>query len=609
MRRVSSSIRRLFDILFWQRAEHPLSPALVHVNPEPTEQYTTEEAVAIIERIGMWALHQGFRKGDRFSIVARNCPAWTLVDHGLLQLGMVNVPLYPTLSAEEYEFILREAEVKVVFVGDAEIWSRLKPAVEACGIKNVYAFTEIEGLPHWEEIKRFAPPTDSLKHALEEARQQVAPTDLATIIYTSGTTGFPKGVMLSHDNILSNVRDCVPLMPLSPGQAVLSFLPLNHSFERTMVYIYQASALPIYFVSDLDQLVNAIQRVRPYLFATVPRLLERVYERIVERGLALRGIKRALFFWSLRLGRDWDPERKPGLWKRIQHGIADRLVFRRWREALGGRVVALISGGAALRPDLARIFWCAGIPIMEGYGLTESSPVISVNRLEPDGFKIGTVGPPLDSVEVRIAEDGEILVRGPNVMLGYYKREKETREVIDEDGWLHTGDIGTLVPGKKYRFLKITDRKKELIKTAGGKYVAPQPIENALKASMLIENAMVVGEGKKFPAVLIVPDENHLKGWAAREGLNLPVDQLLTHDKVIARYRAIIQRVNAPLSQPEKIKRFVFVRDHWTQEGGELTPTLKLKRRVLLERYAALIDDLYAGKAGWDVYPERRSHQ
>ncbi|NPA33537.1 MAG: long-chain fatty acid--CoA ligase [Chlorobi bacterium] len=593
---------RTFDIIYYQLKHYPQEVCIALCNPEkPEKKYSTQETVDAINKVSVGLMRLGIKKGDKIAIVSPNRPEWSILDHAILQLGAIDVPLYPTISPEEYEFILNDSESVAIFVGSTDIWQRVKPALEKTpNIKHVFSFDGLEGTKHWEEL--FVEPTEEELQKLEEYKQAVQPDDLATILYTSGTTGVPKGVMLTHGNFTSNVQGTFDLLPMKPGDRALSFLPINHVFERHMVYLYQAKGLQIYFVDDLNNIVPCAQKVKPHVFATVPRLLEKVYERILQKGLELTGFKRAIFFGALNFAKNYNPEDPPTGFKKLLHKLYDKLVFSKWREALGGEITALVSGGAALRPDLARIFWAAGIPVLEGYGLTETSPVIAVNRLEPGGFKIGTVGPPLFNVEVKIAEDGEILTRGPHVMKGYYKRPDLTKEVIDEEGWFHTGDIGVIVDGK---FLKITDRKKELFKTAGGKYVAPQPIENSLKASLLIENAMVVGEGRKFPAALIVPSEENLKSWMEANGIKWEgLEKALQNPKVIDKYREIIKEVNKHLAKPEQIKRFAFVTDTWSVETGELTPTMKLKRRVLNEKYKDIIDGIYEGTVGYDVYKE-----
>lgn len=583
----------LHEIFYKQAELYPLDTALAQWSKGAVgESFSTREVVKMIEQVAAGLISLGIKPGDKVAIIARNCWQWTVADHAILSVGAVNVPLYVTLSAEETQWCLSHAEVCAVFIGDREIEERLGEAVRRTPtVKHVFGFYE-GAERHWKEL--FQTPTSSHIEELKRRQEALTPTSLATIIYTSGTTGTPKGVMLSHRNIVSNVLACLPLLPLEVGDRVLSFLPLNHVFERMMVYLYELAGMSIYFVSDLSEIGECARTVKPHFFAAVPRLLEKVYERILEKASTLPPIQKAIFGWALALARRYEPTRTMPPWYRVQHWLANRLVFRKWREALGGELKAVVVGGAALRPELARIFWAVGIPTQEGYGLTETSPVVSVNRLDPHNMRIGTVGPPIDNVEVRIAEDGEILVRGPNVMLGYYKDPEATREAIDAEGWFHTGDVGTLVEGK---FLKITDRKKELFKTAGGKYIAPQKIENELKASPFIENAMVVGEGRKFPAVIISVNVEAVRRYAKENGLDadrLGIQELLKEEKIVRLFESEIERVNRRLSHPEQLKKFTLVADQWSVEGGELTPTLKLKRRILYEKYKDLIESLYA---------------
>lgn len=580
--------------VFRKQAElYPLDTAVAQwTGGTVRESLSTSQVLDMIEHVAVGLLSLGVQPGDKIAIIARNCWQWTVADHAILSVGAVNVPLYVTLSPEETQWCLTHAEVSIVFIGDQEIEERLGEAIRRTPtVKYVFGF--YEGAKHpWVEL--FKKPTDAHRQQLKKQQEQLTPDTLATIIYTSGTTGTPKGVMLSHRNILSNVLACLPLLPLKVGDRVLSFLPLNHVFERMLVYLYELSGMSIYFVDDLSQIGECARAVKPHFFAAVPRLLEKVYERILEKANTLPPVQKAIFYWALGLARRYEPTRPMSLWYRIQHRLADRLVFKKWREALGGELKAVVVGGAALRPELARIFWAGGIPTNEGYGLTETSPVVAVNRLDPNHLRIGTVGPPIDNVEVRIAEDGEILVRGPNVMLGYFKDPQATKEAIDAEGWFHTGDVGTLVEG---RFLKITDRKKELFKTAGGKYIAPQKIENELKASPLIENAMVVGEGRKFPAVIISVNREAVRHYAKQAGVDahrLSDEELLKEQKVVELFAREIEKVNKRLSHPEQIKKFALVAEQWSVEGGELTPTLKLKRRVLHEKYKELIEELYS---------------
>ncbi|MDX5443200.1 MAG: long-chain fatty acid--CoA ligase, partial [Hymenobacteraceae bacterium] len=524
------------------------------------------------------------------AIVSLNRPEWVMVDYGIQQLGAVSVPMYPTITEEDYRYIFNDAEVKLIFVSDRTLYNKVMAATAGIeGIQAVYTFDEVEGANHWSELTNKAAGEDPAQ--LEKHKEAVKSQDLLTLIYTSGTTGNPKGVMLTHNNLISNVRSVTPYVPVNEHHRALSFLPLCHIYERMLSYLYMSVGVSIYFAEGMETIADNLKEVKPHVFTTVPRLLEKVYDKIVAKGMELTGVKRGLFFWALELGLSHDIRGNNSWWHNFQLNLANKIIFNKWREALGGNVIAVVSGGAALQPRLARVFWAANIRVMEGYGLTETSPVIAVNRHDPKDNMIGTVGPLVDDIEVKFGPDGEILTRSASVMKGYYKRPDLTAEAIDPDGWFHTGDIGEWVDN---RYLKITDRKKEMFKTSGGKYIAPQAVENKLKESVLIEQAMVVGDGQKFPAALIVPNFLALQDWCAHKEIPYTTDaEMLDNKDVQEKYKREIAKTNKSFAQYEQIKKFELLPNAWTIESGELTPTLKLKRKVLNERYRNLIEGIY----------------
>ncbi|MDQ6609236.1 MAG: long-chain fatty acid--CoA ligase, partial [Bacteroidota bacterium] len=485
---------------------------------------------------------------------------------------------------------INDAGAKYVFFNDNELHNKIKEVLpNTPSVKDSFSFEKLEGVKHWSEILSFATAQRLLQ--IEEHSKKINTEDLFTIIYTSGTTGTPKGVMLSHHNVLSNVLSTLPDFPITTNTKVLSFLPLNHIFERMVTYVYLFAGASIYYAESLEHLGDNMKEVQPEMFTTVPRLLEKVYEKILAKGNEQKGIKKKLFFWALALGEKYDLQQKGTIAYRMQLALANKLVFTKWRQALGNKIKCIVTGAAACQLRLIRMFSAAGIPIIEGYGQTESSPVISVNQLHENEWMFGTVGPIIEGVEVKLAEDGEVLCKGPNVMMGYYKRPDLTAETVI-DGWLHTGDIGTLINGK---FLKITDRKKEIFKTSGGKYVAPQPIENKVSESSFIEQIMVVGAGEKFTGALIVPAQSALKDWCTENGIEIngAREILLQNPKVHHHYKVIIDEANKNFNQVEQIKRFELLPKEWSIEGGELTPTLKLKRKVIMEKYGDAVRRIY----------------
>lgn len=533
-------------------------------------------------------LNLGIEKGDRVAIISNNRTEWHLTDLALQQIGVVTVPIYPNITEKDYNYILNDCGTKAVFISSDDIVEKIEGIKsEVKSLQHIYTFDKIEGKKHYSEL--LVEEVDQTK--IDESLKSINPEDVATLIYTSGTTGNPKGVMLTHTNLVSNVLGSEDRLPIGEDQKALSFLPLCHVFERMIDYLYIYRSVSIYYAESLETIAENVKEVKPQLFATVPRLLEKVYDKIVAKGTELSGLKKAMFFWALELGLKYDPLVSGGAWYNFQLKLANKLIFSKWREALGGEIAALVSGGAALQPRLARVFTAAQIPVLEGYGLSETSPVIAVNCLLPEGLMIGTVGKPLSNLDVKIAEDGEILVKGPSIMKGYYNKPELTAEVIDEDGYFHTGDIGKLIEGK---YLKITDRKKEIFKTSGGKYIAPQVMENKFKESRFIEQVIVIGEGEKMPAAIIQPEFNFLTEWCKRKGVDVSSNaEMITNERVVNRIAKEIEELNEGFSNFEKIKKFELVSTQWGIDSGELTPTLKLKRKNILQKYQDLYKKLY----------------
>ncbi len=583
-------LKRIFDIPEFQKKNYPKSDALSEKINGKWVNHSIDDCIENINKVSLALIASGIKKEDKISIISNNRPEWNFVDFGAMQIGAINVPVYPTITEEDYVFIFNDAEVKIVFVSSEELFQKVQNIKSRIpSLKEVFTFNQVKGASHFSEFMERG-KTGSVTE-LEKIKISITSEDVATIIYTSGTTGFPKGVMLSHWNVLSDVIAARLLMPVGEKDKALSFLPLNHSFEKMISYLYLCYGVSIYYAESMDTIGDNLREVKPQIMTCVPRLLEKVYEKIVSKGHEQKGIKRALFFWALSLGARWDNQKSNGLFYNLQLAIANKLVFSKWRTALGGQLKCVVTGAAPMQHKLLRIFTAAKIVVMEGYGLTETSPAISVSRFNLDENVIGCVGPPIPGVEVKIAEDGEILCRGPIIMKGYYKRPDLTAEVIDMDGWLHTGDIGELVNGK---FLKITDRKKELFKTSGGKYVAPQPIENKFKEEQLIEQMMVVGASQKFPAALIVPSANNLKIWCTAHGINFTnTKEMIRNEEVIKKFEQLLEDNNKLFGHSEQIKKFTLVPNEWTIADGELTPTLKLKRKIIEKKYEKEIAAMY----------------
>ena len=588
-----SKITRLFDFPYYQLEKNNLLDCLVTKYNGEWIKTSTQEYIDKSNTISRALLRLGVAKNDKIAIISsNNRTEWNIIDIGALQTGAQTVPIYPTISEEDYEYILNHSEAKYCFVSDEEVLRKVNLIKNNLTfLKEVYSFNKIEGCKNWKELLLLG-EDQSNQDVVEDRKNNVKPEELATIIYTSGTTGKPKGVMLSHHNIVSNVLDSAPRIPFKESSSkALSFLPVCHVFERVILYIYQYYSVSIYFAESIDKLSDNIKEVKPTVFSVVPRLLEKVYDKIIEKGSTLTGIKRKLFFWSVDLGLKYEPYGKNGLWYEWQLKLARKLIFSKWQEGLGGNLVVMVSGSAALQQRLTRIFAAAGMPVMEGYGLTETSPVITVNDTRNRLFKIGTVGKPIQNVEIKIAEDGEILCKGPNVMMGYYKDEKLTNEVI-YDGYFHTGDIGEI---DTEGFLKITDRKKEMFKTSGGKYIAPQVIENTMKQSLFIEQIMVIGDGEKMPAAFIQPNFDYIRSWAAQEGFDAGDlnEEIISNNRVIQKIQEEVDHYNEKFGNWEKIKKFELTPTVWSINGGELTPTLKLKRKIVKEKYKKLYDKIY----------------
>jgi long-chain acyl-CoA synthetase len=588
-----TTITRLFDFPYYQLEKNNVPDCLTTKYDGVWIKTSTQEYIDKSNTISRALLRLGIKKNDKIAIISSsNRTEWNIMDIGALQTGAQTVPIYPTIAAEDYEYILNHSEATFCFVSDSVVLEKLKTIQKNVPLlKEVYSFDQIANCKNWNELLILG-QDQSNQDVVEDRKNNVLPSELATIIYTSGTTGKPKGVMLSHNNIVSNVLDSSPRIPFEEGTSrALSFLPICHIFERVILYIYQYYSVAIYFAESIEKLSDNIKEVKPTVFSVVPRLLEKVFDKIYAKGSDLTGIKRKLFFWAIELGLRYEPYEANGFWYELQLKIARKLIFSKWQEGLGGNLTVMVSGSAALQPRLTRVFAAAGMPVMEGYGLTETSPVISVNDMRNGGFRVGCVGRVINNVTVKIASDGEILCKGPNVMMGYYKDEQLTNEVII-DGYFHTGDIG-IIDGDG--FLKITDRKKEMFKTSGGKYIAPQLIENAMKQSLFIEQIMVIGDGEKMPAAFIQPSFDIIREWAKKhqEDVGDLNEEIASNPKVIARIQKEVDFINEKFGNWEKIKRFELTPNIWSIEGGELTPTLKLKRKVVREKYKELYDKIY----------------
>ncbi len=589
-------IQRLFDIVEQRSNAAPASVMLAAKENGNWRTYSCKEVwdtarllAGGLASLGIANTNLQPQSQEKIAIVSPNRPEWMITDVAVQLTGAVLTPLYPTISPTEIIFVLKDAGVRIVFVANADIYNRFKDAFKEVGtLEYVFCFDEVPGVKNWTELTKLGLQPD------EQIIQTIVPETLATIIYTSGTTGEPKGVMLSHSNIVSNVMDSMPAFTFAvEGSKALSFLPLNHIFERMVTYVYLLGKISIYYAESMDTLGLNLKEVKPLVFTTVPRLLEKVYERIMNTGMEQTGIKHFLFFWALELGKKYDNVNKGSILYQLQLWLANKIVFSKWRAALGGNVKAVVVGSAACQERLTRIFSAANVVIMEGYGLTETSPVVTVNRFEPENRRIGSIGPLISNVEVKLADDGEIWVKGPNVMMGYYNR-KDLTDAAMEGSWFKTGDIGTWVEG---RFLKITDRKKEIFKTSGGKYVAPQALENKMKESPYIEQMMVVGNGRKMVTALIVPGFNHVRKYLRdnNPGATIPDNNkdLIKMPQVKDLVQKQVDTFNILFSHPEQVKKITLLADEWTIDNGELTPSLKIKRKVIEQKYSNEIEGMY----------------
>lgn len=583
-------ITRLFDFAYNQLEKSPREDALVtKVNGKWTKT-STQEYINKANAFSRGLIKLGVKPQDKIAIVtSNNRTEWNICDIGIQQIGAISVPLYPTLAPADYEYILNNADCKICIVSDKDLFEKVQKAKENVpGLTGIYSFENVAGIANWNEILDLG-NDDSTQSEVESIKNLVKPSDIATIIYTSGTTGKPKGVVLSHENIVSNVLMSDERVPEFPnGARALSFLPINHVFERMLVYLYQYKNIGIYYAESIEALGENMKEVKPHVMTVVPRLVEKVYDKIYNTGANAGGLKTKIFMWALDLVENYDPYKDYGFFYKLKHSIASKIVFSKWKEGVGGELVVMVSGSAPLAGRLNHIFWGAGIPILEGYGLTETSPVISVNKMQKGMFGIGTVGAPLNGIDVKFGDDGEILVKGPSVMKGYYNDPEKTAEAFTADGYFKTGDIGVLENG----LLKITDRKKEMFKTSGGKYIAPQQIENMMKQSPYIEQIMVVGEGEKMPTAIIQPAFEKFVQF----GEKLARKELIQNQTVIETIQKEVDLMNKDLGHWEQVKKFVLVPEEWSVDTGELTPTLKLKRKIVMEKYKDLYNQLYDRK-------------
>jgi len=585
-------ITRTFDIIDLNVEKYPRKDMYAGKQDKEWITWSTEEISEYISLISYGLLSMGYKKGDKIATISPNKPEWNIADMALAQAGIIHVPIYPTIGTDEYEFILEHSEVKAIIVGNKSIYNKVSPiAGKISTLREIFSFDPVDGLRQFSEIKeegkKSGPET---RDELERIKKSILPEDIVTIIYTSGPTGTSKGVMLTHRNLVTNAITTSKAHHLGYGNRAISFLPLCHVYERMVNYHFQYKGISIYYVENMGTVSEAVKEVKPHIFNTVPRLLEKIYDNIISKGRNLSPLKRAIFFWAVNLGLKFRLEGNSSFYK-FRLRIARKLIFSKWQEALGGELQVMVSGGAALQSRLEKIFWAAGLPVIQGYGLTETSPVIAVNPFRLGEIRFGTVGPVIEGCEVKIADDGEILCRGVNVMAGYYKAPELTAEAIDSEGWFHTGDIGIFEEGK---FLRITDRKKEIFKLSAGKYIAPQVIENKLKESFFIEQAMVIGENEKFASALISPNFGFLHDWCSKHKIQFRDNsELIELPDVIEQFSREVKEVNKSLGEHEQIKRFRLVTEEWTPQSGELSPTLKLKRNLIAEHYKDIIAEIY----------------
>jgi long-chain acyl-CoA synthetase len=585
-------VTRVFDLLDRYLEKFPKDDALAGKEEGEWMQYSARSYVDISNYISYGFLALGVKKGDKIATITFNRPEWNFLDMGITQVGAIHVPIYPTISEADYKYILNHAEIKFVFVAGEDLFRKIENILpDIPSLKDIYTFKNLHGFKHMNELIRLG-WQNRAKEKLDEIKATIKPEDVFTIIYTSGTTGTPKGVMLTHTNIISNFIGVSNIPPVGYNSKALSYLPLCHIYEHMLNYMYQYLGVSVYYAENMGTIADNIKEIHADILTTVPRLLEKIYDRIIKKGRKLTGVKKKLFFWAVELGLQYELDGSNGRWYEFKLKIANILVFSKWRQALGNNLRTIVSGGAALQPRLNRIFWAARIPILEGYGLTETSPVIAVNHFGKDGLKFGTVGPVLPGVEVKIAEDGEILTKGPNLMLGYYKEEQLTKDVIDEEGWFHTGDLGQI---EEKGQLKITGRKKELFKTSFGKYINPGQIEDKFKESPFIDTLVVLGENQKFAAALIVPDFNDLKSWCEAKGIEYTTNsEMINVPRIKKRFKKEVDFYNTFFGETEQIKKFELMESEWTSFSGELTPTLKIKRSYISKKYESTINKLFS---------------
>lgn len=588
-------VTRLFDILDLYKTTYAKDDLLCAKEDKHWKKYSSNDFINRTNWVSYGLFALGLNEGDRIAIISNNRPEWNFCDFGCQQANMISVPIFPTISNHDLQFILNHAGVKAVFISDRLIYTKLASIEqEIPEVKYVISFNPLEGIMPFHDFLELG-KTHAAADKIESIKSRITPDDMMTILYTSGTTGAPKGVMISHSNLVSNIKACQFLAPFRLDWRALSFLPLNHVYERMISMLYLYKNVSIYYAEGIETIGDNLKEIKPQMFVSVPRLIERVYEKITATGEKLTGFKRKIFDWSLRIAHQYSLPNTKGLWYNIQRKIADVLVYSKWREALGGKLVCIVSGGAALNPKLERVFLCAGITCLQGYGLTETAVVVSVNYYGGDNIRIGTVGPVIEGTEVKIAqEDQEILVKGPGIMLGYYKNPEATKEAIDTNGWFHTGDVGEFVEG---RFLKITDRKKEIFKTSAGKYIAPLMIENKIKESRYVEQSMVVGENQKFASAIIVPSFANFKEYCKDNGIPWTTNEEMSqHEALIKLINDHIKAINKVLAPYEQLKKVALLKKEWSVEGGELTPKMSLKRKVIKEKYAGVIAGIYTAE-------------
>ena len=589
---MATEITRIFDFPYYQLEKYNLPQAFSTKYDGKWETISTQEYINKANAISRGLLRLGIQPNDKVAIISStNRHEWNICDIGILQTGAQNVPIYPTISKEDYEYVLNHSEAIYCFVSDDEVLKKVNSIKENTHLKEVFTFDTIKEEKNWKEVLNLGEDTSN-QEEVEARKNKIQPEDLATLIYTSGTTGKPKGVMLSHHNIVTNVLASKKRVPLAYGKdRALSFLPVCHIFERMILYLYQYCGVHVYFAESLEKLSENAQEIKPHVMTAVPRLYEKIYDKIIAKGADLTGIKKGLFFWAVHLGLQYQPYGANGWWYEKKLGLAKKLIFSKWQAALGGELKLMVSGSAALQERLTRVFTAAGMPVMEGYGLTETSPVVSVNSMKEGGFRAGTVGKIIDDVDVKIADTGEILVKGPNVMMGYYKDPEKTAEVI-KDGYFHTGDKGELDANG---FLKITGRTKEMFKTSGGKYIVPTLLEGELKQSRFIEQVMIIGENQKMPAAIIQPNFDFIKDWIQRKEKNIGTtnEEIIASEEVLKRIQEEVNKSNKLFGKWEQIKVFRLTKEEWSIEGGHLTPTMKMKRAVIKEIYKDLFDSIY----------------